>query len=108
VNLEAREVDIQKSILHYLVLKGYFVWRNNTGAFGGESRNGKRWWVRSGCKGSGDIIGLTKKGHFLSIEVKRCGRKLTEDQERFMNRINENGGCAFLAMDLQDVIDHGF
>ncbi len=108
MNLTPKESDIQKSILDYLLKRGFMVWRNNTGGFGGEGRSGKKWWVRAGYKGSGDIIGLTKDGKFLSIEVKRPGQKPTPDQTRFMERVNASGGQAFVATDLYEICQLGF
>lgn len=105
--MSPKESDIQKSILDYLLMRGYFVWRNNTGAFGAES-NGRKRWIRAGKKGAGDIIGLTKEGHFLSIEVKRRGQLPTDDQIRFIRSVLDNKGIAFVAHDLQDIIDKGF
>jgi len=102
------EASIQKSILDYLLMRGYFVWRNNTGGFGGDSNAGKKWFVRAGLKGSGDIIGMTKTGKFLSIEVKRRGNKPSAEQVHFMDRVKSMDGCAFVAYDIQDVINQGF
>jgi hypothetical protein len=96
------EKDIQKSILEYLQIKGYVCWRNNTGAMAG-SHNGKKWFMRFGAIGSGDIFGLTKEGRFFSIEVKAKGKKPSPAQVQFIQQIMANKGIAFVAYSVDDV-----
>lgn len=97
--IQATETEIQKSILDYLIgVKHFFCWRNNTGGLNTDTR-----FIRFGKVGSGDILGLTKEGRFFSIEVKRPGKKPTEDQIEFMNAVAFNNGIAFVATCLEDV-----
>jgi hypothetical protein len=98
----APEKDIQKAILEYLQIKGYFCWRNNTGAVT-NSYNGKERFFRYGKAGSGDILGLTKEGKFFSIEVKAKGKKPTPAQVEFIRNITCNKGIAFVAYSVEDV-----
>lgn len=101
------ESYIQKQILDYLKTKGHFCWRNNTGQFSGDHK-GKKWFVRAGKVGSGDIIGLRKpNGQFFSIEVKREGKKASDEQLQFMIDVNENGGLAFVAYSVEDAVANG-
>lgn len=102
------EKQIQRSILDYLMLKGHYVWRNNTGTMKGDHK-GKRWFMRFGLKGSSDILGVRKdaNGQFLAIEVKRPGNRITEDQATFICAVQELGGMAFVAYSLEDVIKRG-
>lgn len=53
-----------------------------------------------------DLIGLIK-GNFIGIEVKCPGRenKVTDRQERIMEKIRENGGVAFMAISVEMAID---
>jgi hypothetical protein len=97
-----RESEIVKAILEYLKLKGIYCFRNNTGAFKSVYK-GKQRFHRYGEVGSSDIIGITKKGLFLAIEVKRPGGKPTDKQIEFMGHINRNGGIAFVAYSVDDV-----
>jgi penicillin-binding protein-related factor A (putative recombinase) len=96
------EKHIQAQILHYLVLKNVFHWRNNTGCATYQSKNGKKSFVRFGQPGMSDILGIYK-GKFLAIEVKRPGGKVTELQKKFLEAIESNDGIAILAYDLDDV-----
>jgi len=88
--------------LRWLLDQGYYVWRNATGA----CKIGRR-WMRFGFKGSGDIIGLTKTGHFLSVEVKSPKGRLRPEQAVFMARVNREGGKALVARSVADLKEAG-
>ena len=96
------ENEIQKAILEYLKIKKIFCWRNNTGAF----TKGDHFY-RFGYKGSSDILGILPGGRFLAIEVKARSGKLREEQKEFIDAINQNGGLAFVARSVDDVIAQG-
>lgn len=100
---ETPEGCLVKSIIHYLALKRYFCWRNNTGGF----RDKRDHFYTFGKVGSGDILGLTHLGRFFSIEAKVKGKLPTDHQKEFMKRVNESGGLAFTAYSLDDVIAKG-
>jgi len=104
---KASELAIQKAILDYLKLRQIFCWRNNSGArkFAYQRKDGKvtNNFFQWGKTGSGDIIGMTRDGRFLSIEVKALGKKPTEAQEEFMAEVQKNGGIAFVAWSVDDV-----
>lgn len=104
---EPTEKQIQDSIMNYLLINRYYVWRNNTGATHYENSKGRKRMVRYGKPGSSDIIGLTKDGKFLAIEVKRPNGKTTKLQEMFLQNINANGGVGFVATSIDDVINKG-
>jgi len=44
-------------------------------------------------------------GRFLAVECKREGADLTKAQSVFIDRVNVAGGLAFVARDIQTVID---
>jgi hypothetical protein len=97
------EADIQKQILQYLSYRHY-CWRNNTGGF----RDKRDHFYQFGKTGSGDILGVKKPtGQFFSIEVKRRGKKPTDNQVQFMQNIVAAGGLAFVAYSVDDVIAAG-
>lgn len=104
---KASESAIQKAILDYLKLRQVFCWRNNSGArkFAYQRQDGKitHNFFQWGKVGSGDILGLTKKGIFFSIEVKAQGKKPTPQQTEFMNNVIVNNGIAFVAYSVEDV-----
>ncbi len=97
------ERDIQKSILEYLKLRGFYAWRNQTqgtwDAGKGIYRNAQT------LKGVSDILGVLSGGRILAIEVKRPGGKLSLDQVEFLKKVQGLGGKAFVAYSLQDVIE---
>lgn len=100
--LQPTEHEIQAGILEYLLARGYYVWRNNSGGF----RKGD-YFVKVGKKGSADIIGIHRdgSGRFLAIEVKRPGGKATPEQLEFIGAINMAGGKAFVAHSVDEVIN---
>ena len=100
---EPLEKDIQKTILEYLHAKHIFCWKEHSG---GLPMDGGKWIMPIGLKGKADIIGVYK-GRFLAIEVKRPSGVLSADQVSFLQNIRENGGIAFVAKSLDDVIQAG-
>lgn len=86
-------------------IQGVVVFRNNVGVC--VYPNGSH--VRYGLfNGSSDLIGwesivITPQmvgqtiARFLAIEVKKLGRDATEDQQRFIDRVNLAGGKAGVA-----------
>lgn len=91
------ETEIKKEIRRYLKIVGIFNWN--------------QWQGQFSVRGVPDLIGILPKGRILAIEVKKPGWKPNEksqhwqDQKAFIERINEEGGLAFVATSVQDVID---
>ena len=79
--------------------------RQNSGA----ARIGSR-FVRFGWPGCPDILGMLRGGRFLGVEVKSKTGRLRPEQSVFLERIRIDGGVAFVAHDLRDVmreLSHG-
>ncbi len=74
--------------------------RMNTGALKVGTR-----FVRFGFPGLSDVIGQTRDGRMVAVEVKRPGRKPTPIQESFLSMVREWGGIAFCATCVGDVIE---
>lgn len=55
-------------------------------------------------KGISDILGCYK-GRMLAIEVKTDVGRVSDDQQRFIKRVIEEGGIAFVARSVDDVIN---
>ena len=55
-------------------------------------------------KGIADIIGVYH-GRFLAIEVKKPGGRVSPDQKKFIDTINAEGGIAFVAYSVEEVIE---
>jgi len=83
------EKDITASIRKYLNLVGIFHWKN--------------WGGPMSTQGIPDILGCWK-GRMIGIEVKTSKGRLNEKQKAFIERINEEGGLAFVAQSVDDVI----
>ena len=88
---EQTETDITRSIRQLLNACGIWHW--------------KQWQMpMSQPAGVADILGIFN-GKFLAIEVKRLGAELTRCQRYFLERVNREGGIAFVAHSIEDVID---
>ena len=101
------ETQLVNVCISYLLYKGHYVWRNNSGVTrnvytnkSGQTR--ERMW-RSGIKGGSDIIGVTKTGKFLAVECKIRPNKLTDIQKNFLSEIYIHGGIAITAYDVSDL-----
>jgi len=97
---EVAETDIRDFIFEYLSRRGYFVWRDRQS----NSRN-FRGVNFPESKGRPDIIGMTKDGRFLGIEVKRPKKGVVSDEQvAFHEKIKLNGGIIIIATELSDVV----
>lgn len=86
-----KEQNIQTSIMNYISsIGGLPIKFNNMGIY-----------AKAGVS---DILACIK-GRFVAIEVKRPGNKPTAVQLQFIKAINNIGGLAFWADNLQDVKD---
>lgn len=97
------ETEIVSACLGYLRAHPKVAWaeRMNSGRF---AVKGAR-WVTFGFKGLSDIIGQLKSGVFLAVEVKRPGEAPTEDQQKFLDIVERNGGLAIVAESVDAVRD---
>ena len=97
-----KESDIQKSIIDYLRLKKFVVFKANSTQFG--VRDGKSFAFTNATKGISDIIACSPKGNFVAIEVKTSKGKATPEQLEFLASVTANGGIAILAHSLDEVL----
>lgn len=93
------ETKTNQQYVDYLTKIGCFVWRNNTGML----KSGGR-FVRFGKNGSGDIIGITPSGRFLSVENKSNGEPISKAQIDFAFNVKLNGGLALFVKSLDDLM----
>ena len=95
-----KESDIQRQILDYLRLNGYFAVKiSNSGIY----RKSTDSWIPSTMRGISDIyfIGHGKQGW---IEVKMPKGIVSEFQKEFISNIVSHGGMAFVARSVEDVV----
>ena len=98
------ENDVKRDIMTFLNLYSskFYVWRqNNAGVF--NAKKGK--YIFHGLPGVADIIGLTRFGKFIAIEVKATGKKnnQSEAQKEFEKNIKEFNGYYFLVDSVEDL-----
>jgi hypothetical protein len=81
---------------------GFRMFRNNTGVFytaeGIPTRAGL-------CKGSGDLIGLSPCGRFISIETKSLKGRKRPEQISWADMVNSMNGIAIFCKPGDDVIN---
>ncbi len=99
------EKEIENSILHFLnSFLGVTCWKNQSvGIYDPVKKVYRKSYNKYHFKGVSDILGVIQ-GKFLAIEVKSETGKLTPEQKAFIMKINEDGGVAFVARSLQDVV----
>lgn len=97
-----------RAVLHALTLhpKVSRVWRANTGSGKLVRGSGASQWINFGFKGQPDVLGFTKTGQFLAVEVKAPGKKATAEQLEFLADLASAGGVAFVARSVEDVYAH--
>lgn len=98
------EHDVQRLILDWLGMRGYFHWRNNSGAMV-SSYKGKKRFMRFGAVGSPDIFAIIK-GSIVGIEVKGPNGKLSPHQQIFSEGFRRAGGHYVVAHSLDDVLKY--
>lgn len=96
------ERDIQKAIIDYLKIKRFVVFKHQN--VGIKKPNGSYIPLPAGDIGISDIIACSPLGEFVAIEVKRPGGVVSESQRAFIERVKLNGGIAFVAYSIDDVI----
>ncbi len=98
------EADCLREVMMALKTHQLVAWceRQNTGA----AKVGGR-FIKFGWKGCSDILGQLKDGRLLAVECKRLkGGKLSSDQLHFLEMVRNHGGVAFVAINLQDVLNN--
>jgi hypothetical protein len=98
------ETQIVRSILDYLAVRNIFAWRQNTGAGKFTGKDGAEHYVKFGLKGQPDITGILPDGRRLDIECKSVTGRLSPEQAHFIAALKNNGGCAFVARSVDDVV----
>lgn len=100
------EKEIENQILEYLsVIPGHF-WKNqSTGLYDPTKRRFRKNNNKYHINGVSDILGILPNGIFVAIEVKTPKGRLTDSQKTFLKEITLNGGIAFVARSVKDVVD---
>lgn len=97
-----KEANISRLIQAHLSSLGHRVFRNNTG----KLRDQRGIWVSFGlCVGSSDLIGWTRMGQFLAVEVKTPIGRISPEQINFIAAVRAAGGRAGIARTIKDAED---
>ncbi len=88
--IKPKEKDITREIRSFLKIKRVFHW--------------KQWQGLGSRPGVSDILGIYK-GKMLCIEVKTERGKVNEVQQEFIDRVNYEGGLAFVARSVEEVME---
>ena len=100
--IHEREQDIQRSILDYLALKRFVAVKYHSTV--GVAREGQYVPIKTGTKGTADILACAPDGRFWAIEVKRKGGRATPEQLDYLARVRANGGVGIIAFSIDDVV----
>jgi hypothetical protein len=99
------ETLVRNAVCAELKRRGIFFWINDSVGIYNAARGT---FMRSNnpfrIKGTADILGILPGGRFLAIELKSKRGTLSPDQKAFLDRINQDGGLAFMARSPDDVI----
>lgn len=97
------EKAIENSILSFLKAHGIFCFKVDTvGIFDPTKKIYRKKNSIHHIKGVSDILGIYK-GRMLAVEVKSAKGRLTEEQQDFLNKVNEEGGFGLMARSIDDV-----
>ena len=101
------EKYVEKMIFGYLKSKGVFCWKNDSvGIFNPVKKIYMKSTNPNRINGTSDILGCLPDGRFLAIEVKSSAGTVSDEQTKFIDRVNLLGGMAFIARTVQDVKDY--
>jgi penicillin-binding protein-related factor A (putative recombinase) len=97
------EKGIENAILRFLKQLGIYCWKNQSvGIYDPVRRTFRRPNNEAHIKGVSDILGIVE-GKMLAIEVKSAKGRVSPEQRVFITRINNEGGIAFVARNVDQV-----
>lgn len=102
----SEEKLIENSILGYLHLYGIVTWKNHSVGIYDPTKGVHRKPGKYHRNGVSDILGCAPDGRFIAIEVKTKKSHPSKNQKDFIQDILDNGGIAFVARSIDDVIDN--
>lgn len=98
------EKQIENEILNFLRVMGIYCWKNQSvGVFDPVKKVYRKSNNAHHIKGVSDILGIIH-GRFLAIEVKSETGSCTSEQKLFLKTINDEGGVAFVARSVEQVL----
>lgn len=107
------ERELQEAVCQYLGAQSIFHWANNPQVFTGKMTPAKLGYLaslkrRGFKKGTPDICCLLRNRYgattFLALELKAAKGVVSEEQQAFMDRVNDKGGYSAVVRSVEDVI----
>lgn len=83
--------------------RGHRLFRNHVGSFT-DPRSGNYIQCGVGGKGGSDLIGITKDGRFIALEVKVGKGKPTPEQVKFVEFVKSMGGKAAVVWSVEEAL----
>lgn len=102
--LKESEHSIQGSIIQYLKLSGFKVWRVNSGRTFQEYKGSTR-VIAYGEKGMPDVMAIKRGYPLVCIECKSKTGKATDIQNEWLEDAKQHGAIALVANDIDQVIE---
>lgn len=110
------ETKLQRMIMVALSENGHTVFRNETGRFWTGQiihKDGKQVTLTNAVMipvglavGSCDIVGIQRDtGRFFGVEVKTKTGRISPEQKKFIEIVNQRGGIAGVARSVEDAIE---
>ena len=95
-----KEQEIVKSIIEWLLWKGFYAFRVNAGMMFQEGRV-----FKGADRGVSDIIGISPSGRFIALEVKTAKRikNLSNPQSDFLEMIKKKKGISGVVSSIEDM-----
>jgi Holliday junction resolvase len=96
--------SLTRSIIQYLDMQGFEVWRQNTtGVYDPQKKIFRKNFAQR--KGIPDIIGYRRlDGKFIAIEVKTGKDTLSFEQKMFLEDLRRSGGIALVIRTLEELL----
>lgn len=99
-----KESEIQKKIIAYLQDRDdVFIFKINNGSvFDPTLKCFRKLTGKGQRKGISDILGLTKNGRFIALEVKTKTGKISKEQKEFLYEIEKRNGIFGVVKSVED------
>lgn len=101
------EAQVLKAVMAFLRAhpKVATVWRQNSGVFAEQNRDGSTRYVRANtARGMSDIAGFLKDGRALFVEVKSLTGRIQPHQQQFIDQAKLAGAVAGVCRSVDDAI----
>lgn len=94
---------LTKAAIRLLTMRGYFVWRQNTGSLFAPIGGGRYRPVQISVPGIADICGVSPRGRAVYFEVKVGADKMRDTQIAFRDAVVKRGALYVEVRCIEDV-----